>query len=40
MPQQQDFYVLRCIAAREERQPTEQPDHEEIDEAKEHEDRG
>ena len=36
----QDFHVLGNISAGEERQTAEQPDHEQIDEAKEHECRG
>ena len=40
VPQHQDLRVLRGVAPREERQPAEQPGHEEIDEAKEHERRG
>ncbi len=35
-----DLHVLGNIASGEERQPAEQPDHEEIDEANEHERRG
>ena len=37
VPQHQDLQVLRGIAPREQRQPAEQPEHEQIDEAKEHE---
>jgi hypothetical protein len=37
VPQHQDLQVLRGVAAREEHYPAEQPDHEQIDEAKEHE---
>ena len=37
VPEHQDFHVLGNIAAGEERQPAGQPDHEQIDEAKEHE---
>ncbi len=40
MPEHQDFHVLGNIAAGKERQPAEQPDHEQIDEAEEHERRG
>jgi hypothetical protein len=40
VPEHQDFRVLGNIAAGEERQPAEQPDHEQIDEAKEYEYRG
>jgi hypothetical protein len=40
MPEYQDFHVLGTIATGEERQPAEQPDHEQIREAEEHEDRG
>jgi hypothetical protein len=40
MPEHQDFHVLGNIAAGEERQPVEQPDHEQIGEAEGHEDRG
>ena len=37
MPQHQNLRVLRGVAPREQRQPAEQPDHEQIDEAKDHE---
>ena len=40
VPQYQDLRVLRGLASREERQPAEQPDREQIDEANEHECRG
>ena len=40
VPQYQDLHVLRGIAPREGHKPAEQPDHEQIDEAKEHECRG
>ncbi len=40
VPQHQDLRVLGSVAPRKERQPAEQPGHEEIDEAKEHERRG
>jgi hypothetical protein len=40
VPQHQDLCVLRGVAPREQRQPAEQPDHEKIDEAEEHERRG
>jgi hypothetical protein len=40
VPQHQDLRLFRGVAAREERQPAEQPDYEQIDEAKEHERRG
>jgi len=40
VPQDQDLHVLRGIAPREECQPAEEPEHEQIDEAKEHECRG
>lgn len=40
VPQHQDLYVLRSVAARKQRQPSEQPDHEQIGEAEEHERRG
>ena len=40
MPEHQDFHVLGNIAAGEESQPAEQPGHEQIDEAEEHERRG
>ena len=40
MPEHQDFHVLVNIASGEERQPAEQPDHEQIEEAKEHQCRG
>jgi hypothetical protein len=34
--QYQDLHVLRGAAARKQRQPAQYPDHEEIDEANEH----
>ena len=37
MPKYQDLRVLRSIAPREEDQPAEQPDHEQVDKADEHE---
>jgi hypothetical protein len=37
--QRQDLRVLRGVAPREERQPAEHADHEQVDEAKEHERR-
>jgi hypothetical protein len=37
MPPDQDLHVFRGIAAREERQPAGHPDHEQIEEAEEHE---
>jgi hypothetical protein len=40
VPQRQDLRIFRGAAAREERQPAEQPDYEQVDEAKEHELRG
>jgi len=40
MPEHQDLDVLRGVAAGEQRQPAEQPDHEQIGEAEEHEYRG
>ena len=40
MPQYQDLYVLGGVAPGEEHQPAEQPDHEQIDEAEEHDRRG
>ena len=40
MPEHQDFHVLGTIAAGEERHSAEQPDHEQIREAKDHQDRG
>ena len=40
IPEHQDFHVLGNIAAGEEHQPAKQPDHEQIGEAEEHEDRG
>jgi hypothetical protein len=40
VPQHQDLRVFRGVAAREEHQPAEQPDHEQIHEVKEHECRG
>jgi hypothetical protein len=36
MPQHQDLHVLRGVAARQQHQPAEQPDHEQIDETNEH----
>ena len=40
VPEHQDFHILGNIAAGEESQPAEQPGHEQIDEAEEHERRG
>jgi len=40
VPEHQDLHVLRGVAAREQRHPAEQPDHEQIDEANAHERRG
>ena len=40
MPQDQDLYVLGGIAAGEQRHPAEQPDHEQVEEANEHDLRG
>ena len=40
VPQHQDLRVFGCIAAREQRQPAERPDHEQVGEAEEHECRG
>jgi hypothetical protein len=37
MPQDQDLHVFRGVAAPEQRQPAEHPDHEQIEEAEEHE---
>ena len=37
MPQDQDLHVFRGVAAPEQRQPAEHPDHEQIKEAEEHE---
>jgi hypothetical protein len=37
MPQDQHLHVFRGVAAREQRQPAEHPDHEQIEEAEEHE---
>jgi hypothetical protein len=37
MPQDQDLHVFRGVAAREQRQLAEHPDHEQIEEAEEHE---
>jgi hypothetical protein len=37
VPQHQDLYVFGDVAAREQRQPVEHPDHEQIGEAEEHE---
>ena len=39
MPRHEDLHVLDGITARQQRQPTKHPDHEEIDEADEHERR-
>ena len=39
MPEDQDLHVLGGIAPRQERQPVEQSDHEQVDEADEHERR-
>ena len=39
MPEHQDLGVLGGIASREERQPAEQLDHEQVDEAEKHERR-
>lgn len=38
--QYQDLHLFGDVAAREQRQPAEQPDHEQIDQAEEHECRG
>jgi hypothetical protein len=35
VPQHQDLRVFGCIAAREQRQPAERPDHEQVGEAEE-----
>jgi hypothetical protein len=40
VPQHQDLNILGGVAAGEQRQPAEQPDHEQIGEAGEHECRG
>ena len=40
MPPHQDLRILRRVAPREERQPAEQPDHEQINRAKQHGRRG
>ena len=40
MPQYQDLYVLGGVAAGEQRHPAEQPDHEQVEEANEHDRRG
>jgi hypothetical protein len=40
VPQYQDLHVFGDVAACEQRQPAEQPDHEQIDQAEEHECRG
>lgn len=37
LPQYQDLHVFGGVAAREQRQPVEHPDHEQIGEAEEHE---
>jgi hypothetical protein len=39
MPEHQDLGVLGSVASRKERQPAERPDHEQVDEANEHERR-
>jgi hypothetical protein len=39
MPQDQDLRVLRGVTARQQRQPAEHPDHEQVDKANEHERR-
>jgi len=39
VPQHQDFRILHGIASHEQRQPAKQPDHEQADEANEHERR-
>jgi hypothetical protein len=36
MPQYQYFHVLRCVTACQQHQPTEHPDHEQVDEADNH----
>ena len=40
MPQYQELNVLGAVASGEEHEPAEQPDHEQIDEAEEHDRRG
>ena len=40
MPQCQDLDILRSVAAGEQREPAEQPGHQQVDEAEEHECRG
>ncbi len=40
VPQYQDLHVLGGVAAGEQRHPAEQPDHEEVEEANEHNRRG
>jgi hypothetical protein len=40
VPQHQDLHVSGHVAAREQRQPAEQPDHQQVGEAEEHECRG
>jgi hypothetical protein len=40
VPQHQDLKILGGVAAGEQRQPAEQPDHEQVGEAGEHECRG
>jgi hypothetical protein len=40
LPQYQDLHVLGGIAAGEQRHPAEQPDHEQVEEANEHDRRG
>jgi hypothetical protein len=39
MPQNQDLRVLGSVAARQEHQPSEQPDHEQVDKTDQHERR-
>jgi hypothetical protein len=40
LPKYQDLYVLGGIAAGEQRHPAEQPDHEQVEEANEHDRQG
>jgi hypothetical protein len=39
MPKDKDLRVLDSVTARQQREPAEHPDHEEVDEADEHERR-
>jgi hypothetical protein len=39
LPEHQDFCVLGCVAAGQQGQPPEEPDHEQVDQADDHEHR-